>query len=92
MGHFKIFEHKKVGHFEKKHVINCKTGKEPKMIMFDFGAFQEKMHITLRAKYIPHRLLGAFEGTSRSSIQIDQKPSLHACTINFIKAKSFKVI
>ena len=36
----KNFEYKKVGHFEKKHVINFKTEKEPKMKFFDFGAFK----------------------------------------------------
>ena len=33
----------KKGHFEKKkHVIDLKTGKAPKLNIFDFGAFQEK--------------------------------------------------
>ena len=30
------------GHFGKNHVINFKTGKEPKVNKFDVGAFQEK--------------------------------------------------
>ena len=36
---------KKWGISRKKHVIDFKTGKEPKMNMFDFGAFQKQMHI-----------------------------------------------
>ena len=37
----------KVGHFEKKkHVIDLKPRKEPNM--FDFGAFEEKMHMLSR--------------------------------------------
>ena len=65
MGHFRKNEHKKVGHFEKKHVINFKTGKAPKSNMFDFGAFQEKMHMPSRAKFIFHILFGAFQEISR---------------------------
>ena len=49
MGHFKKNEHRKVGHFEKKardqlnfsHLI-LKTENEPKMNIFDFGAFRKK--------------------------------------------------
>ena len=39
MGYFKIFEHKKVSISTKNHVIDLKTGKEPKMNVFDFEAF-----------------------------------------------------
>ena len=36
MGHFKSFEHKKVGYSEKKkHVIDIEMGKEPKMNIFE---------------------------------------------------------
>ena len=31
--------------FEKKHVINFKTEKEPEMKFFDFGSFQNKMQM-----------------------------------------------
>ena len=41
-GAFKKNEHKKDGHFEKKHVINFKTEKESKMKFFDFWAFQNR--------------------------------------------------
>ena len=63
MGHFRKNEHKKVGHFEKKHVIDLKTRKEPKMNMFDFGAFQEKLHMLSREKYLLQKLFGAFQDT-----------------------------
>ena len=43
---------------KKKHVINFKTEKEPKMKFFDFGAFK-KMHMPLSEKYI-HMLFGSF--------------------------------
>ena len=56
---------KKVGHFEKKHVIDLKTRKEPKINMFDFGAFQGKLHMLSRAKYLLQRLFGAFQDTPR---------------------------
>ena len=36
----------KVGHLEKKYVIVLKPRKEPNM--FDFGAFEEKMHMLSR--------------------------------------------
>ena len=42
MGHFRKNDHKKVGPFEKKHVIDLKTRKEPKMNVFDFWAFEGK--------------------------------------------------
>ena len=40
--HVKVFEHLKAGHFEEKHVINFKTGKEPKRMSSIFGDFKEK--------------------------------------------------
>ena len=36
--------------FQKKHGINSKTEKEPKMKFFDFGGFK-KMHMSPREKY-----------------------------------------
>ena len=66
IGHFWKYEQEKVWHFEKKHVINFKTGKTPKLGMFDFGAFQEKMHIPSPAKFILHILFGAFQETPRN--------------------------
>ena len=35
------------------------------MKVFDFGAFQNKMHMASREKYIFHILFGAFHGTPR---------------------------
>ena len=49
-GHFEKFEHRKSG---------------PKMKVFDFGAFQNKMHMASREKYIFHILFEAFHGTPR---------------------------
>ena len=37
------------------------------MKVFDFGAFQNKMHMASREKYIFHILFGAFHGTPRTS-------------------------
>ena len=54
---------KKWGISRKKHVIDLKTRKEPKMNMFDFGAFQEKLHMLSREKYLLHMLFGAFHDT-----------------------------
>ena len=65
MGHFKNIEYKKVGHL-KKHVINLKTEKEPKMKFFDFGAFQNKMQLPSHDKIIFHMLSGAFHIASRN--------------------------
>ena len=46
-------------------MINFKTENEPKIKLFDFGAFQKQMHMQSREKYIFHMLLGAFHNTSR---------------------------
>ena len=66
MGHFRKNEYKKWGISRKKHVIDFKTGKIPKLNMFDFGAFQEKLHMSSRAKYLLFILVGAFQETPRS--------------------------
>ena len=39
---------------------------EPKMKVFDFGAFQIKMHMASREKYIFHMLFGEFHITPRN--------------------------
>ena len=57
-----------MGHFEKRHVTSFKTRNEPKMKVFDFGAFQNKMQIAPREKYIFCMLFGAFHGTPRTEI------------------------
>ena len=49
----------KWGISRKNHVINYKTGKEPKMIVFDFGAFQRKMQMLSQDKILLHMLFGA---------------------------------
>ena len=70
MGHFKFFTTEKWGISKKRHVshdvISFKTRNEPKMKLFEFGAFQNKMHMGRREKYIVHMLFGAFHDTPRS--------------------------
>ena len=51
----------KWGISRKKHVIDWKTRKEPKMYMLDFGAFQEKMHVSSGAKFVLHILFGPLQ-------------------------------
>ena len=53
---------KKWGHFEENHVIDFKTRKRPKMNMFDFGTFQEKIAYALTRGIPPSK---AFWGISR---------------------------
>ena len=47
-------------------MINFKTEKEPKMILFDFGAFQKNMQMLSHDKIIAHMLFGVFHMTSRT--------------------------
>ena len=54
---------------------------EPKLKVFDFGAFQNKMHMASREKYIFHILFGAFHGTPR----IYKVCSIAGFTIYFIR-------
>ena len=49
---------------KKKHVIRFWKGKREKLKLFDFWAFQKKMHMTPRGKYVLHILFGAFQVTS----------------------------
>ena len=42
MGHFKKKNIRKLGISKKKHVINFKTEKEPKIKLFDFWAFKKR--------------------------------------------------
>ena len=49
---------RKNGAFKKKHVINFKAEKEPKMKFFDCGAFQNKMQMPSHDKIIFHMFLG----------------------------------
>ena len=53
--------------FEMPHFSQFQNS-EPKMKVFDFGAFQNKMHMTSREKYIFHMLFGAFHDTPRKMI------------------------
>ena len=46
-------------------MTSLKTINEPQMKLFDFGAFQNKMHMASREKYIFHKLFGAFHDTPR---------------------------
>ena len=50
-------------------MFNFKTGKEPKMNVIDFGAFQEKSKMPSRDKILRHMLFGALHGTSRISFR-----------------------
>ena len=74
MGHFKKKEYRKVGHFEKKardqfnfSYLILKTENEPKMNIFDFGAFRKKMHMPSHDKFLFHMLFGAFHITPRTA-------------------------
>ena len=78
MPHFPIFRMRKEkwgisensniknrGISKKQHVTSLKMENEPKMKMFDFEAFQNKMHMVSRKKYIFHIVFGVFHGTPR---------------------------
>ena len=54
-----------MGNFKEKNVTSLKIKNMPKMKVFDFGAFQIKMHIASREKYIFHMRFGAFHITTR---------------------------
>ena len=56
MGHFKFFTTEKWGISKKRHVTSFKTRNEPKMKLFESGAFQNKMHMASCEKYIFHML------------------------------------
>ena len=47
-------------------LINFKTEKEPKMILFDFGAFQKNMQMLSHDKIIAHMIFGVFHMTFRT--------------------------
>ena len=49
-------------------MINFKTGNEPKMKLFDFGAFQNFKQMLSHDKIIFHMLFGAFQVTPRISV------------------------
>ena len=51
---------RKLGISKKMHVINFKTGKEPKMKFFDFWAFQNFKRMLSHDKIIFHMLFGHF--------------------------------
>ena len=59
MRHFENFKHKKVGHLKKKHVMNFKTEKNPKMKFFDLRTFRNKMQMQSHDKIIFYMLFGA---------------------------------
>ena len=50
----------KWGISKKKHLTSLKMKNKPKIKVFDFGAFQIKMHMASRGKYIFHMLFGVF--------------------------------
>ena len=47
-------------------LLILKTENEPKMNMFDFGAFRKKMHMLSHDKILLHILFGAFQVTPRT--------------------------
>ena len=74
LGISKFFRIEKWGISKKRHVTSFKTRNEPKMKLFEFGAFQNKMHMASREKYIFHMLLGAFHDTPRTQICLNPRP------------------
>ena len=46
-------------------MTSFKTRNEPKMKLFEFGAFQKIRHMASREKHIFHKLFGAFHDTPR---------------------------
>ena len=67
-------------------MINFKTGKEPKMNMFDFWAFQKQMHMPSRAKYILRILFGAFEMPhfKKPPVEIIARLVIHVVILIFV--------
>ena len=64
MGHFRKNEQSKSGAFQEKNTwSDFEQKKREKLKLFDFGAFQEKLHMPSRAKYLLHKLFGAFHDT-----------------------------
>ena len=59
----------KLGILREIHVINLKMGKESKMIVLDFLAFQRKMQMPSKDKILIHMLLEAFRGTTRMNFR-----------------------
>lgn len=67
MGYSKIFEHKKVGHFEKKARDQVENEKRTENEYVRFWDISGKMHMPSRAKYILNILFGAFQVTPRTT-------------------------
>ena len=69
MGHFRKNEQNKSGAFQEKNTwSDFEEKKREKLKLFDFGAFQEKLHMPSRAKYLLHKLFGALQETPRTKI------------------------
>ena len=66
MPHFSILFFFEMPHFS---LLILKTENEPKMNIFDFGAFRKKMHIPSHDKFLFHILFGAFHVTPRSMVR-----------------------
>ena len=86
MGISNIFCIEKWGISKKRHVTSFKTRNEPKMKLFDFGAFQNKMHMASREKYIFHMLFGAFHDTPRSFTKLKAK-SIFNCILTYFSIR-----
>ena len=81
MGHFRKNEQSKSGAFQEKNTwSDFEQKKREKLKLFDFGAFQEKLHMSSRAKYLLHKLFGAFHDTPRMS----NASSMHEIGIEII--------
>ena len=63
----KFFRIEKWGISRERHVTSFKTRNETKMKLFEFGAFQNEMHMASREKYIFNMLFEAFHDTPRST-------------------------
>ena len=71
MGHFKVLERKKVGHFEEKARDQFQDGKKLKMNI-SFSGISRKMHTPSLAKYTLHMLVEAFQGTFRKYFYLNK--------------------
>ena len=59
----------KWGISRENHVINLKMGRESKMNVLDFLAFQRKMQMPSQEKILIHMHLEAFRGTTRMNFK-----------------------
>ena len=65
MPNFRIRMNRKSGISKKEHVMRIRTKNREKLKVFEFWAFQKKLHMPSREKYIFHMLFRAFHDTPR---------------------------